>query len=76
MILAKEEKRILLDGVDINWEFTVRETTVFRMMWRDGKSIDSIVKKLKRPALEIALLIVEQSELGNIDQRQHGLYGS
>lgn len=74
MIQLKEEKRILLDSVDINWEFTVRETIVFQMMWRGNENIEAIAKKLKRPMLEMGLLIIEQAELGNIEVRRHGLF--
>lgn len=74
MIQLKDRKRILMDEVDINWEFTVRETIVFGMMWRSGESVETIAKKLKRPVLEIGLLIIEQAELGEIEQRRHGLF--
>jgi len=74
MIQLKEEKRILLDSIEINWEFTERETMVFGMMWRDQENIETIAKQLKRPMLEIGLLIIEQAELGKIEQRRHGLF--
>lgn len=74
MIQKKEERRILLDNVEIDWEFTVRETLVFQMMWRSGESAEKIAKKLKRPMLEIGLLIIEQAELGNIEQRRRGMF--
>lgn len=74
MIQLKEEKRVLLDEVDIDWTFTVRETLVFQMMWRSGENVETIAKKLKRPVLEIGLLVIEQAELGNIEQRRHGLF--
>jgi len=44
------------------------------MMWRGRENIETIAKKLKRPMLEIGLLIIEQAELGNIEQRRHGLF--
>lgn len=74
MIQAKERKRILLDSVEIDWEFTERETIVFGMMWRANENVETIAKKLKRPVLEIGLLIIEQAELGNIEKRRHGLF--
>lgn len=74
MIQLKEEKRILLDGVEINWTFTFRETLVFQMMWRANENVETIAKKLKRPMLEIGLLIIEQAELENIEVRRHGLF--
>lgn len=74
VVQLKEVKRTLLDDVDINWVFTVRETDVFRDMWKRRKSIEDIAKKLKRPTLEIGLLIIEQAELGNIGQRKRGIF--
>ncbi|MEK5068084.1 helix-turn-helix domain containing protein [Sporosarcina sp. FSL K6-1508] len=74
MILAKEQKRILLDEVDINWEFTDKETLVFRELWERGEDITEIADWLRRPALEVALLIIEQAELGYIKQRENGLF--
>lgn len=74
MIQLKEQKRILLDGVEINWVFSRYETLTFQMMWRDNESIGTIAEKLDRPILEIGLLIIEQAELGNIEQRKHGLF--
>lgn len=74
MIQAKERKRILLDSVEIEWEFTERETIVFGTMWRANENIEAIAKKLKRPVLEIGLLIIEQAELGSIEKRRHGIF--
>lgn len=74
MIQIREEKRTLLDDVDINWVFTVRETEAFKTMWNRQENIETIAKRLKRPVLEIGLLIVEQAELGEIEQRRNGIY--
>ncbi|KAA0941601.1 hypothetical protein FQ087_20810 [Sporosarcina sp. ANT_H38] len=75
MIHAKEQKRVLLDDVDINWVFTVQETDVFRAMWVANMSLDSIAEELGRKPLEIGLLIIEQAELGKIEARQQGIFG-
>ena len=53
MIHAKEQKRVLLDDVDINWVFTERETDVFRALWEADMSIDSLDQELGRKPLEI-----------------------
>ena len=74
MIQIREEKRTLLDDVDINWVFTVRETEAFKTMWNRQVNIETIAKRLKRPVLEIGCLIIEQAELGNIEDRRHGLF--
>ncbi|KAA0944094.1 hypothetical protein FQ087_18380 [Sporosarcina sp. ANT_H38] len=75
MIHAKEQKRVLLDDVDIDWVFTVQETDVFRAMWVANMSLDSIAEELGRKPLEIGLLIIEQAVLGEIKERQQGLFG-
>ena len=75
MIHAKEQKRVLLDDVDIDWVFTERETDVFRAMWEADMGMDSIAKELGRKPLEIGLLIIEQAELGEIQVRQQGIFG-
>lgn len=69
LIHAKEQKRVLLDDVDIDWVFTEQETDVFRAMWVANMSMDSIAKELGRKKLEIGLLIIEQAELGEIQVR-------
>ncbi|WP_438310844.1 hypothetical protein [Sporosarcina sp. FA9] len=74
MIQAKEKQRVLLDEVEINWVFTVRETEVFKQMWNDRENVETIAKKLKRPTLEVVLLVIEQAELENIKERRHGLF--
>lgn len=74
MIQLKEQKRILMDEVDINWEFTVRETEVFKVMWNEQENIETIAKQLRRPMLEIGLLAIEQAELGETEVRRHGLF--
>ena len=75
MIHAKEQKRVLLDDVDIDWVFTDRETEVFKTMWEADMGMDSIAEELGRKPLEIGLLIIEQAELGEIQVRQQGIFG-
>lgn len=74
MIQVKEVRRVLLDEVEINWVFTERETDVFQAMWNDRENVETIAKKLKRPTLEVVLLVIEQAELENIKERKHGLF--
>ena len=57
MIQLKEQKRILMDDVDIDWEFTERETHAFRTLWNKQENLETIAERLKRPVLEIGLLI-------------------
>lgn len=71
----KQEKRILLDGLDVNWEISRWETITFQIMWRKGASIEEIAEELGRPITEIGFLIIEQAVLGNVKQRRKGLYG-
>ena len=53
MIHAKEQKRVLLDDVDIDWVFTERETDLFRALWEADAGLDSIAEELGRKPLEI-----------------------
>lgn len=75
MIAAKERTHMLLDDLDIGWTFRESEVQMFRLMWNDGAGLDSIAEELGRSQLEITLLVIEQAELGLIDQRQQGIYG-
>ncbi|MEK5038789.1 helix-turn-helix domain containing protein [Sporosarcina sp. FSL K6-3457] len=76
MIARQEQTHMLLDDLDIDWTFTTSEVKTFREMWRDGAGLDTIATELGRSQLEATLLVIEQAELGEIEQRQHGVYGS
>lgn len=75
MIAAKEQTHMLLDNLDIDWVFTRVEVQTFREMWVADFSINSIADEMDRKPLEIALLIIEQAELGEIKVRQQGIFG-
>ena len=66
---------IVLDRVDINWAWSDQDLWSFRALWNDGASVDTIADKLKRSSLDVALLVVDQAEVGEIKQRLDGLYG-
>lgn len=71
----KQERRIILGNVDIDWMLSRWEELTFQMMWRDGASALEIADALERPILEVGLLIIEQGEVGSIRQRKKGLRG-
>ena len=59
----------------IDWTIKESEVLVFRAMWNDGAGLDTIATELGRSQLELTLLVIEQAELGHIEQRRHGVYG-
>lgn len=75
MIAAKEQKRMLFGQLDIDWLITSSETHTLRVMWNDGAGLDTIAAELGRSQFEVTLLVIEQAELGLIEQRRHGVYG-
>ncbi|WP_342512815.1 helix-turn-helix domain containing protein [Sporosarcina sp. FSL K6-1522] len=75
MIAAKERTHMLLDDLDIDWTFKESELLAFRSMWNDGAGLGTIAEELSRSQLEITLLVIEQAELGLIEQRQQGIFG-
>ncbi|MCZ2260627.1 hypothetical protein [Sporosarcina sp. G11-34] len=47
-----------------------------RANWNEGASVEAIATKLKKPSLDVALLVVDQAEVGEVKQRLDGLYGA
>lgn len=66
---------IILDKVDIDWVWSNKDLWSFRALWNDGASLGTIAKKLNWPSLEVALLVLDQAELGNIKKRDNGDFG-
>lgn len=46
------------------------------MRWNDDAGLDAIAAELGRSQLEVTLLVIEQAELGLIEQQQQGIYGN
>ena len=46
------------------------------MRWNDDAGLDAIAAELGRSQLEVTLLVIEQAELGLIEQQRQGIYGN
>ncbi|MBB6452008.1 hypothetical protein HNQ94_000429 [Salirhabdus euzebyi] len=58
-----------------NLDWKPKELQKFRNLWNEGFSIQDIAKKLKRPEIEIGLIILDQAHKGKIKPRFGGLMG-
>lgn len=59
-----------------NLSFTMEEVEAFEWMWNSGTSIFLIAKNLKRTKIEIAVLIMDRADKGEIEKRSTGLFGT
>lgn len=62
-------------NMDLNFRFSKAELKDFKALWKADISVENIAKKLKRKPLEIVLLVIDQGEIGLINQRASGLAG-
>lgn len=67
-------QRVLLDDIKIKWIWYESELVHFREMWNEGETVKEMAKAFRTNARSIALVVMDQAELGEINQRQHGLY--
>ena len=51
------------------------EIDMVRQLWRKGVSIVEIAKTVKRNVNEVAILIMDQNEHGEIGNRKGGVFG-
>ncbi|MRG86980.1 helix-turn-helix domain containing protein [Salinibacillus xinjiangensis] len=58
-----------------NFGWEPEELVKFRELWNAGASIFDIAKELKRPKMEIGLIILDQADEGMIKPRKGGLFG-
>ncbi len=76
MVTVKSgDTHLLFQNPAIKWVWTPKELDLFREMWEDGHDIQTIAKKFRVGQLTIALLVMDQAELGEIKQRAGGLHG-
>jgi len=68
-----EKVTILDNGYD--WDWYPAEMQQFREMWKAGISLPDIAVRLKRPQKEVALLWLNESFEGRIQEREGGLLG-
>ncbi|GAA0491085.1 hypothetical protein GCM10008986_16430 [Salinibacillus aidingensis] len=59
-----------------NLDWWPDELERFRNLWNEGKSIFEMARLLKRPQVEIAIIILDQAEEGFIEQREGGIFGN
>ena len=64
---------IILEDRKFIWEQNDLKT--FREMWKRGDSIKNIARRFKCKEIDIALLVLDQAEKGNIEARKSGLMG-
>jgi hypothetical protein len=77
MVSAKHELfHLLFDDMTVKWTWKESELTRFRQMWNDGDHIQDIAKAFGTNKRSIALVVMEQAELGEIKPRAGGLFGN
>ncbi|WP_432355293.1 hypothetical protein [Sporosarcina sp. A2] len=73
--VKSDDTHLLFQNPAIKWVWTPTELERFRGMWEDGADILTIAKRFKVSQLTIALMVMDQAELGEIKQRAGGLLG-
>ncbi len=69
-----DTRHVLFEDTTVKWCWYESELLRFRQMWNEGESILDIAKEFGTNRRSIALVVMDQAELGEINQRQHGLY--
>lgn len=59
----------------IKFDFTQEQIKLFRKLWKDGAGHSKICEELKINKNTLALLIIDQSVAGAIDNRPSGIFG-
>lgn len=59
----------------IKFDFTQEQIKLFRQLWKDGAGHSKICEELKINKNTLALLIIDQSVAGAIDNRPSGIFG-
>lgn len=54
---------------DWNFAWTASELATFRRLWRQGVSLLEIAERLGRPDYEVAILVMDMAERGEIGGR-------
>jgi len=67
----------LFEHKKINANLVFEETEIVRFIsyWNSGHSVEKIAEILNRLPLEIALLVMDRAEVGEIKQRSTGIHG-
>lgn len=62
------------EKIKVNMVFQKHEIKHFTFLWNEGYDIFTIAEKMKRGTTDIALLIVDRAEIGEIKKRSHGMF--
>ena len=62
------------ESIEVNMVFTESEVYDFIAYWQYGHSVQRIADLLKRNPLDIALLVMDRAEVGEIKQRPNGIF--
>lgn len=62
------------ESIEVNMVFTESEVYDFIAYWQNGHSIRRIADLLERTPLDIALLVMDRAEVGEIKQRPNGIF--
>lgn len=66
-------KYIALEDCNLDWDY--EEVKRFESLWKQGYSIFELKEILKRPQVEIVVLIMDRHRKGKIRERENGLFG-
>ncbi|SET00980.1 hypothetical protein SAMN05421676_102334 [Salinibacillus kushneri] len=62
------------DERSLDWK--PAELNEFEELWNSGEPLHDIAKKLNRPQIEIALIILDRADKGHINPREGGVFGN
>ena len=62
------------ESIKVDMKFKESEIYDFISYWKNGHSVQRIAELLKRNPLDIALLVVDRAEVGDIKQRPNGIF--
>jgi len=62
------------ESIEVNMVFTESEVYDFIAYWQNGHSVQRIADLLERNPLDIALLVMDRAEVGEIKQRPNGIF--
>ena len=74
--MTRQRNKLYIACEEYDFTWSSDELRSFREMWRQGLSIREISMELKRHQNEVAILIIDQSEIGYINPRAGGVFGS
>lgn len=62
--------RLYIACEDWNFAWTPQELAEFKRLWRQGVKLPELAEQLGRPDYEIALLVMDLAERGEIEERR------